>query len=107
MNFARSTKVNDQTIALAYCISDIARYYRTCLDREMAAHGLTRSQWWLLANLQYNDGANQQELAELMEMGKSAVGKLIDQLGEICGLTPSQNDIQTIPGPGMRYRARQ
>ena len=80
MNFARSTKVNDQTIALAYCISDIARYYRTCLDREMAAHGLTRSQWWLLANLQYNDGANQQELAELMEMGKSAVGKLIDQL---------------------------
>ena len=46
----------------------------------MAVHGLTRSQWWLLANLQYNDGANQQELAELMEMGKSAVGKLIDQL---------------------------
>ena len=71
---------NDQSIAIAYCISDIARYYRTCLDREMADHGLTRSQWYLLLNLQYNDGSSQQELAELMEMGKSAVGKLIDQL---------------------------
>lgn len=67
-------------IAIAYCINDIARMYRTCFDREMSAHGLTRSQWWLLANLQYNDGVSQQRLAELLEMGKSAVGKLVDQL---------------------------
>ena len=72
--------VHDKTINLAYCISDIARYYRTCFDREMAQHGLTRSQWWLLANLQYNNGASQQDLAEIMELGKSGTGKLINQL---------------------------
>lgn len=70
----------DQSISIAYAINDIARYYKICVDREMAKHGLTRSQWWLLANLQYNDGVIQQELAELLDMGKSAVGKLIDQL---------------------------
>ena len=72
--------INDKTVNLAYCISDIARYYRTCLDREMAQHGLTRSQWWLLLNLQYNNGASQQELAEIIELGKSGTGKLVDQL---------------------------
>ncbi|NIB44305.1 MarR family transcriptional regulator [Pseudomaricurvus alkylphenolicus] len=74
------TEVNDKTINLAYCINDIARYFRTCFDREMSQHGLTRSQWWLLANLQYNNGSSQQDLAEIMELGKSGTGKLIDQL---------------------------
>ena len=76
-----AAKVNySQSIAIAYSINDIARVYRTCLDRSMAEHGLTRSQWWLLANLKYNDGVSQQRLAEMLEMGRSAVGKLIDQL---------------------------
>ena len=69
-----------ESIDIAYCINDIARMYRTCFDREMSQHRLTRSQWWLLANLQYNDGASQQSLADILEMGKSATGKLIDQL---------------------------
>ena len=72
----------DLSIAIAYNINDIARLYRSRLDQEMAPHGLTRSQWWLLANLQYNNGVNQQALAEMIEMGKSATGKLIDQLEE-------------------------
>lgn len=66
----------------AAVISDIARYYRILLDRELQPLGLTRSQWWLLANLYHNDGINQKDLALVLDIGKSATGKLVYKLEE-------------------------
>jgi DNA-binding MarR family transcriptional regulator len=63
-----------------YLITDVARLYRTALDRKMNRFGLTRSQWWLLSFVVYFDGSTQQQLADLMDAGKAGVTKLIDKL---------------------------
>jgi DNA-binding MarR family transcriptional regulator len=63
-----------------YLITDIGRLYRTALDRRMKRFGLTRSQWWLISFLYYFDGSTQQQLADVMDNGKSGVAKLIDRL---------------------------
>jgi DNA-binding MarR family transcriptional regulator len=42
--------------------------------------GLTRSQWLLLTNLYFCDGTTQKELADLMGLGESSLGKLTQKL---------------------------
>lgn len=74
-----------------FLITDVARLYRTVLDRHMAGFGLTRSQWWLLSHVLYFDGSTQQELADLMDTGKAGVTKLIDKL-EAKGLLRRASD---------------
>lgn len=74
-----------------YLITDVARLYRTALDRKMGRFGLTRSQWWLLSFLIYFDGITQQQLADLMDVGKAGVTKLIDKL-EAKGLVKRVGD---------------
>jgi DNA-binding MarR family transcriptional regulator len=63
-----------------YLITDVARLYRTALDRKMDRFDLTRSQWWLISFLIYFDGITQQQLADLMDVGKAGVTKLLDRL---------------------------
>lgn len=63
-----------------YLITDVARLYRTALDRKMLRFDLTRSQWWLISFLIYFDGITQQQLADLMDVGKAGVTKLLDRL---------------------------
>jgi DNA-binding MarR family transcriptional regulator len=41
---------------------------------------LTRSQWWILAHLSRNDGMIQSDLANVLDLGKAALGGLIDRL---------------------------
>lgn len=63
-----------------YLITDVARLYRTAIDRKMDRFDLTRSQWWLISFLIYFDGITQQQLADLMDVGKAGVTKLLDRL---------------------------
>jgi len=61
-------------------ISDVARLMRTVFDRRVRRLGLTRAQWLALTRLHRRPGASQSELAEMMEVEKATVGRLIDRL---------------------------
>ncbi len=55
---------------------------RTVFDQAMRPFGITRSQWWVLANLSRHDGTGmmQTDLAQLLDVGKVSIGGLIDRL---------------------------
>ena len=61
-------------------IHDVARLLRVLYDRQMASIGLTRSQWWLLTYLYFKDGINQSELANLMDIEKAPLSRLLDRM---------------------------
>lgn len=63
-----------------FILHDVARLMRTTFDRKMKALGLTRSQWWVLNHLYRNDGITQSELAEILEIEKATLGRLLDRL---------------------------
>lgn len=72
----------DWELRLGYLIHDVSRLRRTLFDRWLSPLGITRSQWWVLAFLSRRDGRPQTELAEELEIGKVALGALIDRLEE-------------------------
>jgi len=61
-------------------VSDVARLMRTAFDRRVRRLGLTRAQWLALTRLHRRPGASQSELADMMEVEKATVGRLIDRL---------------------------
>lgn len=63
-----------------FILNDVARLMRTAFDRRVKALGLTRSQWWVLNHLFRNDGATQSELAEILEVEKATLGRLLDRM---------------------------
>jgi DNA-binding MarR family transcriptional regulator len=63
-----------------FLLNDVARLMRTVYDRRVKALGLTRSQWWVLNHLYRNDGVTQTELADLLEIEKPTLGRLLDRL---------------------------
>ena len=60
-------------------------------DRALAPLGITRSQWWVLAFISRKDGLPQTQLANELDVGKVAVGALIDRL-ESAGFVIRQAD---------------
>lgn len=71
MNFERN---------LGFLLGDVARLTRTAFDRRVASLGLTRSQWWGLTYVFRDQGLTQSELVDHLEIGKVALGNLIDWL---------------------------
>jgi MarR family transcriptional regulator, transcriptional regulator for hemolysin len=67
-------------LRLGYLIHDVSRLRRVAFDRELAPLGITRSQWWVLAFISRNDGLPQTQLANELEVGKVALGSLVDRL---------------------------
>jgi len=63
-----------------FILNDVARLLRTSFDRRVKQLGLTRSQWWVLTFLFRNDGVTQSELADMLEIEKPTLGRLIDRL---------------------------
>lgn len=59
---------------------DVARIMRVAHDRRMKPLGLTRSQWWVLNRLYFNEGASQTELARFLDIEKATLGRLLDRL---------------------------
>ncbi len=70
----------ESEIRLGYLIHDVSRLRRTLFDKWLSPLGVTRSQWWVLAFLSRNDGMPQTDLAEELDVGKVALGALIDRL---------------------------
>ena len=63
-----------------FILHDVARLLRTTFDRRVRELGLTRSQWWVLNHLFRNNGVTQSELAEILEVEKPTLGRLLDRL---------------------------
>jgi len=63
-----------------FILHDVARLLRTTYDRRVRDLGLTRSQWWVLTHLFRKDGTTQSELAEILELEKPSLGRLLDRL---------------------------
>jgi MarR family transcriptional regulator for hemolysin len=63
-----------------FLVHDVARLMRTVYDRRTRALGLTRSQWWVLNHLYVNDGISQTELADILDVEKPSLGRLLDRL---------------------------
>lgn len=63
-----------------FLVHDVARLMRTVYDRRTRALGLTRSQWWVLNHLYFNEGISQSELADLLDVEKPTLGRLLDRL---------------------------
>ena len=82
----KSKPVAPNSFRLGYLIHDVSRMRRTLVDQHMRPEGVTRSQWWVLANLSRHgaNGIKSTELAKLLDVGKVTLGGLIDRL-EIAG----------------------
>jgi len=67
---------------IAFHVHDVSRMRKTLIDQILRPHGVTRSQWWVLANLARNRSRSlsQVELGRLLDMGKASVGTLIQAL---------------------------
>src|ERR687891_2095247 len=76
---------------LGFLVHDVARLMRVAYDRRAKALGLTRSQWWVLNNLYFNEGITQSALADVLDVEKPTLGRLLDRL-EAKGWIARQGD---------------
>lgn len=69
---------------LGYLLHDVSRLRKTFVDKWLKPLGITRSQWWVLANLARHGGESmkQTDLANRLTVGKVALGGLLDRLEE-------------------------
>lgn len=81
----------DWVLRLGYLIHDVSRLRRMMFDRTLAPLGITRSQWWVLAFVSRKNGLPQTQLANELDVGKVALGALIDRL-EAAGFVFRQTD---------------
>jgi DNA-binding MarR family transcriptional regulator len=74
----------NERIRIGFLIHDVSRLRRTAFDQRMKPLDITRSQWWVLTGISRhgNSGITQTELAQVLDLGKVALGGLIDRLEE-------------------------
>jgi MarR family transcriptional regulator for hemolysin len=79
---------------LGFLMHDVSRLRRSVFDEFMKPMGMTRSQWWILAHLSRHDGMIQSDLANVLDIGKAALGGLIDRLeaSEFIARRPDDSD---------------
>ncbi|MDF1734097.1 MAG: MarR family transcriptional regulator [Minwuia sp.] len=72
---------------IGFLVHDVSRMRRTLFDQAMKPLGITRSQWWVLAQLSRSLGSDaaeagmpQTKLARILDMGKAPMTGLIDRL---------------------------
>jgi DNA-binding MarR family transcriptional regulator len=63
-----------------FLLNDVARLMRIAYDRRVRSLGLTRAQWWVLTHLFRSNGVSQTELADILEIEKPTLGRLLDRL---------------------------
>jgi DNA-binding MarR family transcriptional regulator len=65
---------------VGFLLHDTARLMRVNYDRRMGELGLTRSQWWVLTHLYFNEGISQTELSAILDVERATLGRLLDRL---------------------------
>ncbi len=63
-----------------FILNDVARLLRKVYDRRVRSLGLTRSQWWVVTHLYRSEGVTQSELADILEVERATLGRLLDRL---------------------------
>ena len=76
---------------LGFMLNDVSRLLRTRFDQRAKSHGLTRSQWRVLVHLARAEGIIQSGLAEILEVERMTLGRLIDRL-EVAGWVERRRD---------------
>ncbi len=74
-------RVNVRADAM-YRIHELSKEISAYFDRLVAVHDVTRAQWTAYMHVSQNPGATQSQLAEAMQMGRAAAGKMFDRLEE-------------------------
>jgi len=77
---AAALDANNWDQRLGFIMHDVSRLRRVAFDDFMKPFGATRSQWWVLAYLSRHDGMSQSDLAGMLDLGKAALGGLLDRL---------------------------
>jgi DNA-binding MarR family transcriptional regulator len=108
-------KIEDLERNFGFLLHDVARLMRTTFDRRVRDLGLTRSQWWVLNHLYRSEGITQAELADMLEVERPTLGRLLDRL-ETNGWVRREADTQDrrakrvyltpAVGPSMRAMRR-
>lgn len=79
-NYYKLMFQEDLSRNFGFLVNDVARLLRVTYDRRVKSLGLTRSQWWVLTHLFRANGVTQSELAEMLEIEKPTLGRLLDRL---------------------------
>jgi DNA-binding MarR family transcriptional regulator len=87
----RGSEADNWDQRLGFLMHDVSRLRRSVFDEFVKPLGVTRSQWWVLAHLSRHDGVNQTDLASMLDIGKAALGGLVDRL-EAAGLIERRAD---------------
>jgi len=67
-------------IRLGFLIHDVSRLRRKAFDQLVRPLAVTGAQWWVLAYLSRHDGMTQTQLADLLEVGRSSLGDVVEDL---------------------------
>lgn len=70
----------DSDNSLGFIIHDVTRLLRWDFDRRAQELGLTRAQWSVLAHLQRQQGVQQVDLAQLMDIKPITLARHLDRL---------------------------
>ncbi len=73
----------DWAIRLGFYIHDASRLRRIVFDTALKPLGVTRSQAWVIAYLSRAEGMTQSDLANQLDLGKVALGGLVERLEAI------------------------
>lgn len=65
---------------IGFLLADVSRLMRTRFDSRARDLGLTRPQWRVLVFLARSEGINQSGLAEVLEVERMTLGRMIDRL---------------------------
>ncbi|BBE33603.1 MarR family winged helix-turn-helix transcriptional regulator [Sphingosinicella microcystinivorans] len=68
--------------SLGFLLSDSARLLKREFDARARTIGVTRPQWRVLIVLKHEEGINQGELADRLEVEAITVGRMVDRLQE-------------------------
>jgi len=72
--------IDDSQRGSGFLLTETARLLRKLIDRRLQPLGLTRAQWSILAILSNQEGLSQSHISARLEIEKSTVGRLIDQV---------------------------
>ena len=76
---------------LGFEIGETAHTLRRYFDRRAADHGVTRSQWRVLARLEREPGLKQVELADRLDIEPITLSRIVDRLAD-AGLVARERD---------------
>jgi MarR family transcriptional regulator, transcriptional regulator for hemolysin len=64
----------------AFLLNDVARLLRTYANHRAAQFGITRAQWAVLVRVDREEGLNQSELADTLDLQPITLTRLLDKL---------------------------